>query len=221
MFSRLDPPVAQSSRATLSEEGLEMGTIFCPLNPGHQRADVRRSALRVRVAGAAGDIVWTWMTECLFSEKLIDLVQSKHLTGLTFRAATVLAPSGKPLAQNYKEVTVTGWAGMALAESGIRLEESCPGCGYLHYSCFTDPRKLIRDDQWDGSDFFIVWPLPRFIFVSPKVEDLFRRHNIGPCRFTPMSELKCGSSVGISPGRLSDWLPSDRAKALGAPLGIE
>jgi hypothetical protein len=220
MFSRLEPPTKQSSRATLSEEGLEMDTIFCSLKPGHRRAGPRRSELRVKVAGAAGDIVWTWMTECLFSEKLIELVQSERLTGLTFRSAAVFAPSGKSLAQSYQEVIVTGWAGIALAESGIRLEESCPECGHLHYSCFTDPRKLIRDGQWDGSDFFIVWPLPRFIFVSSKVEKLFQQHNIGPCRFTPMSELKCESS-GISPGRLSDWMPSDRAKSLGAPLGIE
>jgi hypothetical protein len=157
----------------------------------------------VKVAGAAGDIVWTWYSECLFSDRLVNLLQSERIKGLAFRSATVLAPSGKPLAQSYQEVLVTGWAGMAPAESGIRLEESCPGCGHLQYSCFTDPSKLIRDAQWDGSDFFIVWPLPGFIFVSSKIETLFRRHNISPRRFMPMSELKCGSYSGISPGRLS------------------
>jgi hypothetical protein len=28
---------------------------------------------------------------------------------------------------------------------------------------------------WDGSDFFMVWPLPRFIFVTEKAKNVVER----------------------------------------------
>jgi hypothetical protein len=219
-FLHLAPSSKQSLRATYDEVDLEIETIHCPLNSGHQRAGRRHSPLRAAVAGAGGDIIWTWLSDCLFSDSLVDLITSENLSGLMFRKATVLNQAGKALAQGYSEVIVTGWAGIADIDSGIKLEESCPGCGYLHYSSLTTPSKLVRQSQWDGSDFFTVWPLPRFILVTPKVERLFHQRNIGPCRFVHLSKLRAGDS-GFSPGRLSYFMPVERAKKLGGLLGID
>jgi hypothetical protein len=156
----------------------------------------------------------------LFSDSLSDLVTSEGLTGLTFRKATVRTTSGQPLAQNFQEAIVTGWGGMARAESGIKLEEKCPSCGFLHYSNLTNPQLLLQHGEWDGSDFFIVWPMPRLPLVTSRVKHLFRQHRIGPCRFLSLSSLKTDKS-GFSPGRLSYWMPTERAAALGNSLGID
>jgi hypothetical protein len=57
---------------------------------------------------------------------------------------------------------------MANPESGIRFNEvsSSPEYGFLRYTDLRDAEKLIDVTQWDGSDFFMVWPLPRFVFYN-------------------------------------------------------
>ena len=51
----------------------------------------------------------------------------------------------------------------------------------MNYSDFTNPEFLIDESQWDGSDFFMVWPLPRFIFVSNRGPRLICRHELTGC----------------------------------------
>ena len=58
---------------------------------------------------------------------------------------------------------------MAAAESGIRLVERCQTCGYLTYSACNNTEQIIDVTEWDGSDFFIVWPLPKCIFITDRV----------------------------------------------------
>jgi hypothetical protein len=58
MFVHLRPPSVLSTRATWDEEALQLDTVHCRLNPGHQRAGPRRSDPRVKVPGIAGDITW-------------------------------------------------------------------------------------------------------------------------------------------------------------------
>jgi hypothetical protein len=219
MFSVFAPPARNSLLATWDDD-VKLESIGCPLVPGHRRAGRRQSALQVQVPGIVGDIVWTWQRDCLLSDRVVNLINSEGLTGLTFRTAVSRSVSKQPLQQNYQELVVTGWGGTARPESGIKLQENCSGCGHLHYSNLVSPQMLVQQNSWDGSDFFIIWPLPRFIFVSDKVRRLFQKHDFGPCRFLQVSELKTGRS-GFSPGRLSYWMPAERAAELGRSLGIE
>jgi hypothetical protein len=109
-------------------------------------------------------------------------------------------------------------------DSGIRLDDSgsCKSCGLLHYTEITDAEQLIDQSRWDGSDFFMVWPLPRFVFVTKRVANVIRDHHLTGVRIQPVSELKPSPHVipGYSPGRLSYWMPEKRARELGEPLGI-
>ena len=121
------------------------------------------------------------------------------------------------------ELKLTGWAGMASETSGIKLRYDCPGCGHLSYTTFTDASKLIVTEQWDGSDFFMVWPLPRYIFVSQRVHDIVERERLTGCQLIPVEELESPLAHGIdtmSPGRLHQCMPEERARELGEPLGI-
>ena len=77
---------------------------------------------------------------------------------------------------------------------------------------------LIDPQQWDGGDFFMVWPLPRYIFATDKVVKFMRDEKLTGIAFTPLDQLKSGSELG--PGRLSDYMPEDRAHELGDSLGI-
>jgi len=113
---------------------------------------------------------------------------------------------------------------MAKPESGIRLDESksCAVCGSLQYTDLTDATQLIDESKWDGSDFFMVWPMPKFVFVTERVVNVIREHHLTGVRIEPIWELKPSPHVipGYSPGRLSYWMPERRARELGEPLGI-
>lgn len=218
MFVCLNPPTKTSTLAVVADEGPDYETIHCPKFPGHQRPGARQSALHVRVPGPAGDIVWTWQSDCLFSERLIEIARLAGLSGATFRPAHVTDKRGEPLAQRYEELVVTGWGGIAPEESGVQLKERCSACGLLVYSCFTDPTKLVDERQWDGSDFFIVWPLPGFILLSERAAMILEASRAGPMHIGPLDKLRC---IGqITPGRLSYWMPIERARDLGKELDI-
>jgi hypothetical protein len=118
------------------------------------------------------------------------------------------------------ELQVTGWAGMAKSESGIHLDEatSCPVCGYLNYAGLHNPEELIDVQEWDGSDFFMVWPMPRYILVSQRAFNTLRDHRLTGARLHAVSNIE--QTDGFAPGRLHYYMSDRRARELGEPLGI-
>jgi len=111
---------------------------------------------------------------------------------------------------------------MASAESGLYLnkEESCSVCGHLVYTGLQQSEKLIDANQWDGSDFFIVWPFPNFIFVVEPVVRLIEGLHLSGAFLKRGSTFEFETSDEFSPGRLSHVMPEPRASDIGKPLGI-
>lgn len=192
--------------------------ILCSASSDHGRRRKRISELHVLIPGtSAPDILFSWTGEYLVQEHLYRLFDSERITGIWTRPAdAVLKRTGEPLA--VRELGLSGWGGVAPPESGIREVLRCRVCGNLMYSKLRHPEKLINLEAWDGSDFFMVWPLPRYIFVTKKVVELFKTHKISGARFT--QELEPSVSDTYSPGRLSYYMPEERAHLLGDPLGI-
>jgi hypothetical protein len=223
LFWCLNHP-ASTARLADWDDKMDIEGIKCPIDEGHARGGKRLMDLSVVLpAGAAKDFVWTWGSACLAQDHVLKLFQANAFTG--YQVKPVKARFKSERAQGPPtlwEIVVTGWAGMAPAESGIKLVERCDGCGYLVYSGCTDPEKLIDVSQWDGSDFFMVWPLPKFIFVTNRVAQIIRDNRLSGVVLKRPRELDLsGGSVGISPGRLSRYMPEDRARELGAALGID
>jgi Protein of unknown function (Gmx_para_CXXCG) len=196
-----------------------MQRICCPIRPGHGRGR-RSSPLNVVVpCDPAPDVIFTWMSECLIQESLLRLLENEGITGFSgLPARAEIEGTGKSI--QACELAVVGWGGIAPAASGIREVERCTECGHLHYSPLENPEMLIEPKNWDGSDFFMIWPLPRFRFVTERVVKLCRRYGVTGVSFStnfPPSR----SHSGYSPGRLSYYMPKERAHQLGAALGIE
>jgi hypothetical protein len=166
-----------------------------------------------------GDIVWS--EECLIQDHVLQIFRSEGLTGFDVDPADVrvLFPhKPKPV---FWELKVLGWGGIAPEESGIRRIDDPFGSGKSTYTPFSDAEKLVDLGQWDGSDFFIVWPLPRFYLVTSRVVEVVQRHELKHCRFVPLQEWSQDEpNVLLGPGRLSDWFPDERARQIGEPLGI-
>jgi hypothetical protein len=219
-FWHLDSPDCTAKRAEWDED-VDLETVICPIDDGHQHPGKRLTDLSIVLpGGAVQDFVWTWYSECLVQDHVVKLFKEHDFTGYDVKPAKAIfkrASDRKP--PKLWELTLLGWAGMAPAETGIRLLENCPGCGHLYYSGGTNPSNLIDISQWDGSDFFMVWPLPNFIFMTDRVTQVIRENHLTGTRLIPLDSLNL--SGGFSPGRLSYSMPIDRAHKLGAALGIE
>jgi hypothetical protein len=61
---------------------------------------------------------------------------------------------------------------------------------------------------WDGSDFFFVWPAPRFIFVHERVIRALVAESISGWTAARPDAVKFGDT--LTPGNLEMWLPPER-----------
>jgi hypothetical protein len=197
-----------------------MEKIRCPINAGHSRGR-RTSPLDIVIpCDPPPDVIFTWMSECLIQEQTQRAFVSEGLTG--FSVLPAKAKTDKTLRPvPVYELIVTGWGGLAPEDSGIRETQRCPGCGLLVYSRLEAPEKLIDVERWDGSDFFMVWPLPRFRFVTERVVETCERYGVTGVTFSENWPSDRRVSTGFSPGRLSYYMPAERAHLLGAPFGID
>jgi hypothetical protein len=160
------------------------------------------------------------MSECLVQQRVVELLRHNGVTGYALKeveAAFERHPMPPP---RLWELVVTGWGGVAPPESGVRLLESCSTCGHRVFTAFSDASKLVDPATWDGSDFFMVWPLPRFIFVTEKIARIVRSEELIGVELVEASQLRLQGDT-LTPGLLSDWFPRDVAAKLGRAIGIQ
>jgi hypothetical protein len=211
------------------DDAIEVNTTYCTLDPGHQSWTGRLNELTIVLnTPKIGDFVWTAYSECLLSDKVVNLFTKAGFTGYELAPVTIshIRRGDKDVRKlpGLWELKLRGWGGLARPESGIRLLKSCPGCNYMKYSSYTDPRELIDVAQWDGSDIFMVWPLPRFVFITEKVYSLIKENKLTGSICRPVEKMPVSTLPEhlrtLSPGRLRMWFPEKRARELGEPLGI-
>ena len=212
-FWNLHGPNSTAKLAEWAHDEMELEQVICPADEGHRRGGRRLTDLSVTLpGGAVQDFVWTWYSECLLQDHVLELFRSNGFTGFEVKpvkAEFKRATDRKP--PRLWEMVVTGWGGFAPPESGFRVIRHCEACGHTVYSGCTNPDKIIDASQWDGSDFFIVWPLPRYIFVTSRVVQAIRDNRLMGVVLRTPGELEID---GASPGRLSYWMPEERARQL-------
>jgi len=197
--------------------------VTCPIYPGHRRSGPRLSPLDLLLPNRPTDFLWTAASDCLIQDDVLEAFNAAGVTGFAAHHAKARFRRPQPGAPPVLwELKVIGWGGMARPESGIALDasRSCQYCGHLVYSRFTNPAALIDPSAWDGSDVFIVWPLPRYIMFTEKAAAIIRREEFTGTTLLDLAELEV-STGSLSPGRLSYWFPEEAARRLGLPLGIE
>jgi len=224
-FWYLRAPDSLRNRAEWDDNKVELERINCPLSPSHQRAGKRLTDLSVVLSNSSvQDFIWTWYHECLIQDQTLKLLRQFGFSGFEVKPVAARFKKSTERPPTIWELILTGWGGVAKPESGIRLDEpgSCKVCGFLHYTDIVEAKQLIDENQWDGSDFFMVWPLPNFVFVTERVVNVIHEHHLTGLRVERTSELKKSPHVipGYSPGRLSYSMPEQRARELGEPLGI-
>jgi hypothetical protein len=187
---------------------VDLASVTCSLYPEHQRAGSRLTPLSVDLPKSMveRDFAWTWYSECLIRPSLGEKLKNSGLTGFYTRKAHV-THKGVAFPNGFDELFAVGWGGIADPRSGVRLIESCPACGMLSYSGVTNWNQLVDWNQWDGSDIFMVWPLPRFIFMTERGAQILTASRLTGAQIIAVTELD--PQEDLSPGRLSYWLPAE------------
>jgi|WetSurMetagenome_2_1015567.scaffolds.fasta_scaffold288727_2 hypothetical protein len=198
----------------------------CPADPGHPKIGLlRTNDLHIKLhSPKVPDILSTWYSEFIVTDKVAELFRDNNLTGYELRPVVVtsILHGEKDISQLPKlwELKVSGWGGIAPEESGIKLIFRCPDCDMIRYSALQYADKLIDSSQWDGSDFFFVWPMPGYIFITEKAKNIMESHKIGGVKYTPYIKMKTGTGI-FGPCPLWHYIGKERAEKLGRPLGIE
>jgi hypothetical protein len=197
----------------------EYEPITCPLDANHKRAWRLPGPVTIDpIESDTADCLWTPLSDCLVSDVLIHELRTNNVAG--FETEEVNLTRASPVGRTYSQLVVRGWGGVADKSSGIELVNYCKGCHYMKYSALCDPNRLFDSTAWDGSDVFMIWPLPKFIFVTKKVVDLFSRLKVKGAAFIPIGSINAGGN-GFCPGRLSHHFPNHVALRIGKPLGID
>jgi Protein of unknown function (Gmx_para_CXXCG) len=195
--------------------------VVCPIHRGHTRGGKRIGALSVRAPPfELEDFVWTNNLELLVSQRLLDVFDQNRVTGFEAKSVKVsYDEKSQEQPPELFELVVVGWGGVAAAAARPRLTHWCPHCQHKHYT-IAEPSRLIDPAQWDGSDLFMVWPLPGYRFVSNRLADILRRERVSGVKLIPASEIPMERGGGASPGNLRYRMPEDRARELDQRFGL-
>ena len=177
--------------------GPDFVSIVCPKYPGHQRPGKRIGNLNIILPSPRlGDFVWTWYHECIVQRRTLNLFKEAGVTGFEIRPVTVERVNGlrkgtPATSPELFELWIIGQGGHAHPDSGIRLMDHCPYCGWTKYSSFraglgVDPA------QWDGSDMFRQIEYRGFIIVTEKVKEIIVSNHLTNCTLTPVKDLEWG-----------------------------
>ena len=202
----------------------EIEVLQCPITDEHLDGSKRVSELAWQVThNDKGELlIWDWIEGCVVHRRVLDEFVKRGLTGYRLKPATVRFRDGI-VSNDYCELIVTGWAGVARRESGIRVVKNCPACHWKTDSALEDVEQLVDWNQWTGEDFFIVWPLPKFILVTERAAQTLLELKTRSFRLRGLLEDvdPMVRELGFTVSRLSNFLPHDLASKYGKPLGLE
>lgn len=191
------------------KSGARSETRLCETDPTH--AAEQRWLRPLRVQGPVvshTDFEWTVYSDLVISTETARTLSRAGFKGMRFFDVEFFSTTETPFGRDSVELRACGWGGMAPKASGIRLKEECPCCGRQVYSGITDKTRLFDKDAWDGSDFFIIWPLRRFVMVTEAVAEYIRDagySGVKIVRLDQLSLLTIKGFDGFSPGSLKSW----------------
>lgn len=218
MFWHLTCPDTQPGVGTESRPEYE--EVRCSAKEGHSRngRQLTHPAIVLAPVRAVRDFTYVWGSETLISRRVLNLFEAHRITGFEAKPVKTVYPKRiKGTPPPMYELVLTGWGGVAAPAAGVTLSDWCPACGHAQYR-IARPGSLINPATWDGSDLFMVWPLPKYIFASNRVANILRQEKVTGIDLIPASEISMFWPIA-SPGPLTRWMPKDRARELSKQFG--
>lgn len=185
---------------------MEIETTLCDRDPRHAKRQKRGATLKV-IAPLAPlyDFEWTVYNEAIVGPEIVELFEKENVTGVKFRRVIPYLTTGDQFSREMYEMYVVGDGGNAPESSGIRPIEICPHCGFCIFTGYQNTNDVFNIDEWDGSDIFTIWPLPRFIVASDSVIELLDRESITGVAAVSLSKLPVCLSGTLTPGHREDY----------------
>jgi hypothetical protein len=198
------------AKASWTEASVDFATIGCPINPMHTSVNrtIKGSPSAVLESGKRGDVAWTGYGDLLIGRRMLELLHKERLSGFVVRSVNMVN------GQEMYWLQASGWAGMAATDSTIYREYYYKCCGHVHYKIIAAPPRIVEPSRWDGSDFFIVWPMPMYIFVTERIVNLLSEWDIRGVAYVPETHA-VRRSDSFSPGKLSDYMDGHLALSRG------
>ncbi|MEM9645845.1 MAG: hypothetical protein AAF989_12715 [Planctomycetota bacterium] len=159
------------------------------------------------------------------SDELLDVFREAEITGFEVAEADVRIPfPHEPSQAKFWQVIVTGWGGIANPASGI-VELDRETYGTHKYAPCTDVRMMLDPEQYDGTDLFLVWPLPYKVWVSPRLSKLLASKRVKHYEIDPVESYRFerleSDPVGFGPYPLECYFTAARAAEVGSAHGID
>jgi len=120
---------------------------------------------------------------------IFDSFRDAGLTGWNANPTLIRLRNGEVL-QNYSELFVSGFGGIASEETGCRLIWRCPDCGVTRYSPGFDHGRAYREAKPGGEDFFFVWPLFLQVVCTHKAKTVLERFNLNGLTFRDVDAIE-------------------------------
>jgi hypothetical protein len=216
-------PDAESLLGSAKQGGwLDIERRSCPINPDHRPGRRRWNELIVKFPHNRREdsILWT-LGDCLVHERLLADFERLGFKGWRSLPAKVCFRDGE-VSDQYRELLVTGWAGMADAQSGVSLVDVCRGCGQQFYLRGGKPTRIVNWDCWSGDHVFRVWPWPRCILVTEDVARFLQSCGAQSLDLDPPEHISALGRAGKTyVWSLSDVFPEDLASQYNALLHLE
>ena len=168
--------------------------VVCPQYNGHQRgARDEGAGLSVEVKKKKiGDLVSTVYSDWLITDRVAALFKGHGLTGYTLKPVDVC---NMTLPYKLWELVATGKADYDPA-CGIKEIYRCEYCGVICRRHYSDSTGIMIDGaSWDGNDFFIIEPYPKFIFTTEKVKELIEGERLKGGALILSTELRHGGNM--------------------------
>jgi len=231
VFWRLSHGCVLTGLAESDEKVMEpLEAQYGPMEPWVRMNRATGVSIHVLLGGTrVNDITWTWYSQCLIQDRVLRMFREQGFTGFDVHPVEAKwkknRREGSPDIPTLWELIPLGWGGMAPEESGIHRVPGPPDAPEsLCYSDLVDPSKLVDEKQWDGSDFFIFWPMPTYINVTDRVARFIRDNKLRTAVLERLDRLQVhtddGLATGYTPGPLRWYFPEPRAREIGEPLGI-
>ncbi len=185
---------------------MRLKTKLCAEDPKH--AVQSRWTRPLKVIGPVQpmtDFEWTVYGDIIVNRKIAEAFRKAGFSGVAFLSAEFYTSTETPFGRESLEFHVNGWGGQAPVDSGIRVMEECPYCKRQVFSECTHPERLFDLEAWDGSDVFLIWPLPRFVMITGRVRDFILDSKFTGVRLRNLRELPHDISGTLTPGNLLDW----------------
>lgn len=172
-------------------EGNDWEGIICPLDEGHQRAGNRITDLIIDLPSyKVPHFMRTLLSDWIITNEVANLFKEAGFSGYMLKPVIVnkVRRGNKKDVPLLWELIVTGKGGDAHPKSGIKLKYECNACGHKVYTGF-GKGLFIDESQWDGSDLFTVWPLPKFVLVTERVKEFIEKQKLTNCKLIQTEQL--------------------------------